>query len=106
MDGSRAVASADHKHATPNLAFIQDMYNELRDEESVRDLLINVLLAGRDTTACLMTWAMHLIIRHLHVHRRLQKELDAVVGNEKHFTQTHIKKMTFLQHVLTETLRL
>lgn len=39
-------------------AFIQDLYNELKDPKLVRDQLVNVLLAGRDTTACLLSWTM------------------------------------------------
>jgi len=42
----------------PSHAFILDLYEELKDEEKVRDQLIHVLLAGRDTTACLMSWTM------------------------------------------------
>ena len=39
-------------------AFIEDLYTELQDPELVRDQLIIVLLAGRDTTACLLSWAL------------------------------------------------
>ena len=39
-------------------AFIQDLYDEMRDPVLVRDQLVNVLLAGRDTTACLLSWTL------------------------------------------------
>jgi cytochrome P450 len=38
--------------------FILDLYQELKDPELVRDQLMNVLIAGRDTTACLMSWTL------------------------------------------------
>jgi hypothetical protein len=38
--------------------FILDIYYELPDEEKARDQLVYVLLARRDTTACLMSWTM------------------------------------------------
>jgi cytochrome P450 len=38
--------------------FILDLYKELQDPILVRDQLMNVLIAGRDTTACLMSWAL------------------------------------------------
>ena len=38
--------------------FIIDLYQGLRDPILVRDQLMNVLLAGRDTTACLMSWTL------------------------------------------------
>ena len=37
---------------------IQDLNNELKDPLLVRDRLMHVLIAGRDTTACLMSWAL------------------------------------------------
>ena len=39
-------------------AFIRDLYDELQDPVLVRDQLVNVLLAGRDTTACLLSWTL------------------------------------------------
>ena len=38
--------------------FILDLYKELKDPILVRDQLMNVLIAGRDTTACLLSWAL------------------------------------------------
>ena len=39
-------------------AFVQSLYKDLQDRALVRDQLINVLLAGRDTTACCLSWAL------------------------------------------------
>ena len=39
-------------------AFVEDLYKELQDPVLVRDQLVNVLLAGRDTTACLLSWTL------------------------------------------------
>ena len=39
-------------------AFIQGFYEEMQDPALVRDQLVNVLLAGRDTTACLLSWTL------------------------------------------------
>ena len=39
-------------------AFIQDLYDEMKNPVLVRDQLVNVLLAGRDTTACLLSWTL------------------------------------------------
>ncbi len=37
---------------------ILDLYRELKDPLLVRDQLIHVLIAGRDTTACTMSWVL------------------------------------------------
>lgn len=36
--------------------FIRNLYDDLRDRRLVREQLVNVLLAGRDTTADLLSW--------------------------------------------------
>jgi cytochrome P450 len=39
-------------------AFIRELEDELQDPILVRDQLVNCLLAGRDTTACLISWTL------------------------------------------------
>lgn len=50
----KGVEAASERHA-----FILDLYEELKDPVLVRDQLVNVLIAGRDTTACLMSWTLY-----------------------------------------------
>jgi cytochrome P450 len=38
--------------------FIIDLWNDMRDRNLVRDQLLHVLIAGRDTTACLLSWTL------------------------------------------------
>ena len=44
--------------STNKYAFIEDLYEELKDPMLVRDQICNVLIAGRDTTACLLSWTL------------------------------------------------
>ncbi|KAK5309574.1 hypothetical protein LTR70_010164 [Exophiala xenobiotica] len=45
--------------ASEHYPFILGLYNSVQDPELVRDQLVNVLLAGRDTTTCSMSWALY-----------------------------------------------
>lgn len=54
LDGSEE-SSEDIKG---QFAFIRELQDELKDPILVRDQLVNCLLAGRDTTACLMSWTL------------------------------------------------
>jgi cytochrome P450 len=38
--------------------FLSVLLQETQDPQALRDQLLNLLLAGRDTTACCLTWAM------------------------------------------------
>ena len=48
----------DSSPRSESQALILDLYEELQDSDFVRDQLVHVLIAGRDTTACLMSWTL------------------------------------------------
>ena len=47
-------------------SFLDALIQETRDPRILRDQLLNVMLAGRDTTACCLTWTLYVA----HVFRR------------------------------------
>lgn len=53
-----AASEGKKEEASDRYAFIEDLHADYNDTRLVRDQLINVLLAGRDTTACLLSWAL------------------------------------------------
>jgi cytochrome P450 len=46
-----------------------------------RDEAMTMFLAGHDTTAAALTWTWHLLATHPHVARRVERELDEVLGD-------------------------
>lgn len=46
------------KESTGRYVFLTALISKTRDQRVLRDQLINVLLAGRDTTACLLSWTL------------------------------------------------
>ncbi|XVF85902.1 hypothetical protein PTKIN_Ptkin17bG0155200 [Pterospermum kingtungense] len=44
-------------------------------DKSLRDVVLNFVIAGRDTTATTLTWAIYMIMSHEHVAERLYSEL-------------------------------
>ncbi|KAK2597810.1 hypothetical protein N8I77_012572 [Diaporthe amygdali] len=75
-------------------------------EVDLRDQLLNVLLAGRDTTACCLSWTFRLLVRHKQVMQRVRDEISEVMKDEMHPTREHVKKMQYLTCAVKETLRL
>lgn len=65
-----------------------------------------VLLAGRDTTACTLSWMFYELSRNEDIVRRLRKEIEDNVGFEREPTYADLKNMKFLQNTINETLRL
>lgn len=56
--------------ALKHFPFILELYEDLKDPILVRDQLVNVLLAGRDTTACTLSWAF---CKYLHLCSQVTK---------------------------------
>ncbi|KAL4755728.1 cytochrome P450 [Aspergillus foveolatus] len=86
--------------------FIKQIAQESANKEELRDQLLNVLLAGRDTTACCLAWTFRLLVRHDHAMICLRKEISSIMGESLHATREQIKKMTYLSCVIKESLRL
>lgn len=76
-------------------AFIIDLYKELRDPALVTDQLVHVLLAGRDTIACLISWTFFLLVRHPEVLTRLREEIELVTKGSSRIERTQISQMKY-----------
>ncbi|KAL3455169.1 cytochrome P450 [Aspergillus heterothallicus] len=85
---------------------ITDLLQEMKDPQLVHSQLINVLITGRDTTACLMSWACYQLVRNPASLQRLRQEIASFVGNGETPTRAQINQMTYLRYVLKETNRL
>eukprot|EP00339_Tiarina_fusa_P005094 CAMPEP_0117017186 /NCGR_PEP_ID=MMETSP0472-20121206/13457_1 /TAXON_ID=693140 ORGANISM="Tiarina fusus, Strain LIS" /NCGR_SAMPLE_ID=MMETSP0472 /ASSEMBLY_ACC=CAM_ASM_000603 /LENGTH=479 /DNA_ID=CAMNT_0004721485 /DNA_START=24 /DNA_END=1460 /DNA_ORIENTATION=- len=73
--------------------------------EELRDFVMNFLIAGRDTTAMLLTWTFYFLAVNPDVEAKVIAEINDVLGDEP-LTFDNIKKLTYLKWVLQETLRL
>lgn len=72
--------------------------------EELRDELMTMLLAGHETTATALSWAMHHLIESPSAQRRVHEELDEVLGDEL-VEPERSKELRYLDAVIKETLR-
>jgi len=77
---------------------------ELNDEQ-LKDVVFNFLVAGRDTTAVLLVFTTYLLSLNPRVEQKVLEEIDRVVG-DKPITFENMKDLHYLQNVFQETLRL
>ncbi|KAJ6689109.1 hypothetical protein OIU85_005508 [Salix viminalis] len=78
-----------------------------------RDLCINFILAGRDTTSVALAWFFWLVHSNPQVENRILCEITDILSlrgtqaeNEVIFTKEELNKMVYLQAALSESLRL
>ncbi|KAM0282967.1 hypothetical protein ACHAQH_002778 [Verticillium albo-atrum] len=86
--------------------FLHAIARATRDRKIIRDQLIAVLLAGRDTTAATLSWTIYELARAPNVVAKLRSEILATVGPSKSPSYEDLKNMPYLTHCLNETLRL
>ncbi|KAF8481444.1 CYP63 cytochrome P450 monooxygenase-like protein [Gautieria morchelliformis] len=76
------------------------------DMKVIVDETLNILIAGRDTTASLLTFVCYCLAMHPEVLRRLRQEILETVGNVRAPSYDQLRSMKYLRAVLNETLRL
>ncbi|KAL9636695.1 MAG: hypothetical protein Q9204_002163, partial [Flavoplaca sp. TL-2023a] len=95
-------------------SFLDALIQQTRDPKVLRDQLLNVMLAGRDTTACCLTWTFlriksRLLAQHPDVLAKLRHEIGSVVGlgmTSRLPDRNDLKRMKYLNLVCKEVLRL
>ncbi|TQV92605.1 hypothetical protein V2A60_009078 [Cordyceps javanica] len=107
---ARSPARAEEEDGT-EYVFLNELAKETRDPDVLRNQLLNILLAGRDTTAGLLGWAMLRLARQPETYARLRAAVLADFGpyaaaDTSRITFESLKACAYLQHVLSETLRL
>ncbi|KAF4962532.1 hypothetical protein FSARC_9399 [Fusarium sarcochroum] len=86
--------------------FLHALAGFTRNRKVLRDQIIAVLLAGRDTTAGTLSWTLYELGRYPHVVKKLRTEILSTLGSERTPTYEDLKSMTYLKAILNETLRL
>jgi cytochrome P450 family 110 len=74
-----------------------------KSDDEIRDELITILLAGHETTAVALAWALYELSRNSAVLDRLRQELDALGPDP---APDEVNKQPYLGAVCDETLRL
>ncbi|KAG9029734.1 hypothetical protein FRB95_004936 [Tulasnella sp. JGI-2019a] len=87
-------------------SFLDHLALSTDDVELVKDQLLNMLLAARDTTAGLLSFSCYLLAMHPEVMLRLQQEVLTNFGPSGLPTYDSLKTLKYLRAVLNETLRI
>ncbi|CAG7861563.1 unnamed protein product [Brassica rapa] len=70
------------------------------NDKFIRDVVLSLLLAGRDTTSSALTWFFWLLSKHPQVMTKIRQEINAK------FDATDLEKLVYLHAALSESMRL
>ena len=96
----------EEKESESRYVFLNFLARNTSSREALRSQIINILVAGRDTTACIISWTFFLLLRHSKSMEKVKAEVKSTLGDKTKFSRSDLKSMSYLQNVLKENLRL
>ncbi|KAL4923071.1 cytochrome P450 [Aspergillus undulatus] len=105
-------AAASGKSRSNHYVFSEALASATKDPVELRSQLLNILLAGRDTTASLLSWSVQMLARHPDVLKKLRSTILEDFGpytpdrNPEKITFSSLKSCRYLQYFMNEVLRL
>ena len=89
--------------------FLEKLITETRDPVEIRDQLLSILVAGRDTTASLLSFLWLMLSQHDDTFQKLRTTVINQFGpysSTQKITFSSLKSCSYLQWCMSETLRL
>ncbi|KAE8371137.1 cytochrome P450 [Aspergillus bertholletiae] len=97
------------KSSSEPYVFLHGLTAVTQDPVELRSQLLNILLAGRDTTASLLSWCVLLLARHPDMFQKLRKTILTDFGSyekPRNITFASLKSCRYLHYFMNEVLRL
>ena len=99
--------SAEEKHTNEEgYTFLHALSRHTSSKKVMRDQLMAVLLAGRDSTAATLSFLFAELSRHPDVVAKLRREIFDSIGPHKEPSFDDIRNCSYLQRAISETLRI
>jgi len=93
--------------ANPSLLrFLVDMRGEDTTTTQLRDDLMTMLIAGHETTASALTWALFELVQNPALLQEVRAEIDSVIGDGRKPTLEDVEKMELVRLCIAESLRM
>lgn len=93
------------RNVLASLVTARDEEGRLLSAQEMHDVLVTLLVAGHETTAAALAWAIYHVLTQDAVRDKLRVELAAVVGDEP-VEHRHLERLVYLDATVREALRL
>ncbi|KDO85883.1 hypothetical protein CISIN_1g010681mg [Citrus sinensis] len=94
---------------------ILSRFLQVTDPKYLRDIILNFVIAGKDTTAATLSWFIYMLCKHPAVQEKIVQEVKEATGAKDIsdflkvagcISEEALEKMHYLHAAITETLRL
>ncbi|KAH9321161.1 hypothetical protein KI387_015800, partial [Taxus chinensis] len=105
------ASSNNHQHVKGFVDVLLEMQKTDTAEmeitrEHIKTIIVDIYAAGTDSTTAQIEWVMSELIRNPNIAKKVQDEIESVVGNHHTVTKSDLAAMEYLQCVVKEILRL
>ncbi|KAI9802346.1 MAG: hypothetical protein M1833_001852 [Piccolia ochrophora] len=107
-NSSRARDTEDKASDKKGYFFLKEMVERVRDPVELRNHSLSLLIAGRDTSATLLSWIFYHLVRNQRIFDKLRCTVVDSFGtfdDSRDITFSTLKSCQFLQQVISEALR-
>ncbi|KAL6498229.1 hypothetical protein OROGR_028626 [Orobanche gracilis] len=91
-----------------HLLSLQETEPEYYNDVIIKGVIMVMLLAGTDTSAVTIEWAMSALLNHLEKLHKAKIEIDNIIGSDRRrlIDESDLSKLPYLQSIISETFRL
>ncbi|KAE9606800.1 putative oxidoreductase [Lupinus albus] len=89
-----------------HLLSLQESQPEYYTDQIIKGLIMVLIVAGTETSAVTLEWAMSSLLNNPKVLEKARIELDNEIGHDNLIEEADITKLKYLQNIISETLRL
>ncbi|CAE6003861.1 unnamed protein product [Arabidopsis arenosa] len=105
VDEKRAVKEKGNT-MMDHLLFLQETQPDYYTDVTLKGIIIVMILAGTETLAGTLEWAMLNLLNHQEVLEKARTEIDTKIGFDRLIDEADTKNLPYLQWIVLETLRL
>lgn len=114
MDGIIKKHEDERRDGRKDRKDVMDILLEIADDENaeikltrncIKGLFLYLFVGGTDTTSVGLQWGLAELLNHPKALKKLQEEIDRVVGSDRLIDDSDIPNLPYLQAVVKETLR-
>lgn len=89
-----------------HLLSLQETQPEYYTDCTIKGTILSLILAGTDTSAVTLEWALSSLLNHPEKLRKAREEIDSKIGLDRLVEESDISNLPCLQNIVSETLRL
>ncbi|KAL0800870.1 hypothetical protein Bca101_056045 [Brassica carinata] len=89
-----------------HLLSLQQQEPDYYSDVTIKGLMMAMMLAGTETSAITLEWAMTNLLKHPQVLEKARLEIDEKIGEDRLIDEPDLAELSYLHNVVSETFRL